>query len=117
MFRDVLECSGMFHVPSFIDGLFCVSKPPPPPKKNASIVKQAYLISKNLHSINNSGFYINFMNMIEQYHLSNVDLESFDNDTVKRHSTYMKEIYIYIFWQHSVTRTFNEIRILQSFLR
>ena len=67
-------------------------------KNNASIAKQALLMSKNLHSINNSGFYSNFMNMIEQYHSSNLDLESFDNDTVRRYSTYMKEknIYIYI---------------------
>ena len=70
-------------------------------KNNASVVKQAFLISKNLHSINNSGFYSNFMNMIEQYHSSNVDIESFDNDTVRRYSTYMKEKYIY-FWRHSV---------------
>ena len=39
--------------------------------------------------------------MIEQYHSSNVDLESFVNDTVRRYSTYMKEKYIY-FWRHSV---------------
>ena len=40
-------------------------------------------MSKNLHSTNNSGFYSNFINMIEQYHSSNVDLsESFDNDTL-----------------------------------
>ena len=63
-------------------------------KNNASIAKQALLMSKNLHSINNSGFYSNFMNMIEQYHSSNLDLESFDNDTVRRYSTYMKEKYI-----------------------
>ena len=35
-------------------------------KNNASIVKQAFLMSKNLHSINNSGFCSNFMNIIEQ---------------------------------------------------
>ena len=29
--------------------------------------------------------------MIEQYRSSNLDPESFDNDTVRRHSTYMKE--------------------------
>ena len=65
-------------------------------KNNASIAKQALLMSKNLHSINNSGFYSNFMNMIEHYHSSNLDLESFDNDTVRRYLTYMKEKYIYI---------------------
>ena len=65
-------------------------------KNNSSIVKQALLMSKNLHFINNSGFYSNFMNMIEQYHSSNLDPEFFDNDTVRRYSTYMKEKYIYI---------------------
>ena len=66
-------------------------------KNNASIAKHALLMSKNLQSINNSGFYSNFMNMIEHYHSSNLDLESFDNDTVRRYATYMKEEYIYIF--------------------
>ena len=43
------------------------------------------------------------MNMIEQYHSSNLGPESFDNDTVRRYSTYMKEKYIYIyFWRLSV---------------
>ena len=61
-------------------------------KNNASTVKQAFLVSKNLHSINNSGFYSNFKYMIEQYHSCNVDLESLHNDTaVRRYSTYMKE--------------------------
>ena len=57
-------------------------------KNNASVVKQPFLMWKNLHSINNSGFYSNFMTMIEQYHSSNVDL---DNDTVRQYSTYMKK--------------------------
>ena len=38
-------------------------------KDNDSIVKQSFLMSKNLHSINNSGFYSNLMNLIEQYHI------------------------------------------------
>ena len=54
-------------------------------KNNTSIAKQAFLMSKNLHSIDNSRFYSNFMNMIEQYHSSNVDIESFDNDTIRRY--------------------------------
>ena len=33
--------------------------------------------------------------MIEKYHSSNEDLESLDNGTVRRYSTYMKEKYIY----------------------
>ena len=42
------------------------------------------IMSKNLHFINNSGFYSNFMNLIEQYHLSNLDPESLDNDRIRR---------------------------------
>jgi len=40
-------------------------------------------MSKNLHTINNSGFYSNFMNLIEQY-LSNLDPETLDNDRIGR---------------------------------
>ena len=36
-------------------------------KDNDSFVKQSFLMSKNLHSINNSGFYSNFTNLIEHY--------------------------------------------------
>ena len=50
---------------------------------NDSIVKQSFLMSKNLHSINNSGFYSDFMNLIEHYNLPNFDLESLDNDRVR----------------------------------
>ena len=42
-------------------------------KDNDSIVKQSFLMSKNLHSINNSGFYSNFINLIEHYQLPNFD--------------------------------------------
>ena len=63
-------------------------------KDNDSIVKQSFLMSKNLHSIKNSGFYSNFMNLIEQYHLSNLDPESLDNDRIRRYTSNMKEKYI-----------------------
>ena len=67
-------------------------------KINDSIVKQSFLMSKNLHSIYNSGFYSNFMNLIVQYHLSNLDPESLDNDRIRRKSkllaSNMKEKYI-----------------------
>ena len=66
-----------------------------------SIFKQSFLMSKNLHSINNSGFYSNFMNLIEQYHLSNLYPESLDNDRIRRNTTNMKEKYI-SFWLHSI---------------
>lgn len=70
-------------------------------KDNDSIVKQSFLMSKNLHFINNSGFYSNFMNLIEQYHLSNLDPESLDNDRIRRYTTNMKEKYISS-WRHSL---------------
>ena len=70
-------------------------------KDNDSIVKQSFLMSKNLHFINNSGFYSNFMNLIEQYHVSNLDPESLDNDRIRRYTTNMKEKYISS-WRHSL---------------
>ena len=73
-------------------------------KDNDSIDKQSFLMSKNLHFINNSGFYSNFMNLIEQYHLSNLDPESLDNDRIRRYATNMKEKYI-SFWRHSLERS------------
>ncbi|MCO0615720.1 hypothetical protein M8756_20930, partial [Lutimaribacter sp. EGI FJ00015] len=39
-------------------------------KDNDSIVKQSFLMSKNLHSMNNSGYFSNFINMLEQYNLT-----------------------------------------------
>ena len=62
-------------------------------KDNDSIVKQSFFMSKNLHFINNSGFYSNLMNLIEQYHLSNVDPESLDHDRIRRYTTNRKEKY------------------------
>ena len=70
-------------------------------KDNDSIVKQSFLMSKNLHFINNSGFYSNFINLIEHYHLPNFDPESLDNDRIRRYTTNVKEKYI-SFWRHSL---------------
>ena len=78
-------------------------------KDNDSIVKQSFLMSKNLHSINNSFFYSNFMNLIEHYHLPNFDPESLDNDRIRRYTTDMKEKYIFLVTQPG---TFKKIRIL-----
>ena len=69
-------------------------------KDNDSIVKQCFLMSKNLHSINNLGFYSNFMNLIVHYHLPNFDPESLDNNRIRRCTTNMKEKYIS--WRHSL---------------
>ena len=60
-------------------------------KDNDSIVKQSFLMSKNLHSINNSGFYSNFMNLIEHYYLPIFGPESLDNDRIRRYTSNMKE--------------------------
>ena len=51
-------------------------------KDDESIVKQSFLMSKNLHLFYNSGFYSNFMSMIAQYRSSNLGPESFDNDQI-----------------------------------
>ena len=72
-------------------------------KDNDSIVKQSILLSKNLHSVNNSGFYSNFMNMVEQNNPSTLDP---DQAIRKQHE---REIYIFLATQ---PRTFKEIRIL-----
>ena len=41
------------------------------------------------------------MNLIEQYHVSNLDPESLDNDRIRRYTTNMKEKYISS-WRHSL---------------
>ena len=47
-------------------------------KDNDSIVKQSFLMSKILHSMNNFGYYCKFINMFEQYNLTSLDTESLD---------------------------------------
>ena len=42
-------------------------------KDNDSIVKQSFLMSKNLYSVKNSGFYSNLMNMVQQNNPSTLD--------------------------------------------
>ena len=44
-------------------------------------------MSKKLHSMNNSGYYTNFINMFEQYNLTSLDTESLENDKIKRYTT------------------------------
>ena len=56
-------------------------------KDNDSIVKQSFPMSKNLHSMNNSGYYTNFINIFEQYNLTSLDTESLENDKIKRYTT------------------------------
>ena len=70
-------------------------------KDNDSIVKQSFLMSKNLHSMNNSGYFSNFINMFEQYNLTSLDAESLDNDKIRRYTTEMTEKCL-SFWRHSL---------------
>ena len=70
-------------------------------KDDDSIVKQSFLMSKNLHHVNNSGFYSNFVSMTAQYHSFNLDPESVDNDKIRQYTIAMKEKYI-SFWHHSL---------------
>ena len=59
-------------------------------KENASVVKQSFLMSKHLHSINNSGFYSNFMSMLEKYYSSDLNPENLSNETIR----HLKLIYL-----------------------
>ena len=70
-------------------------------KDNDSIVKQSFLISKNLHSLNNSRNYSNFINMFEQYNLTSLETESLENDKIRRYTTEIREKYL-SFWQQSL---------------
>ena len=60
-----------------------------------TLVKQSFPMSKNLHSMNNSGYYSNFINMFEQYNLTSLDTESLENDKIKRYTT-EREISIFL---------------------
>ena len=71
-------------------------------KENDSIVKQSFLMSKHLHSINNSGFYSNFMGMLEKYYPSDLNPENFSNETIRQIETNMKNKYLVRFWQHNL---------------
>ena len=66
-----------------------------------TLVNQSFLMSKNLHSMNNFGYFSNFINMFEQYNLTSLDAESLDNDKIRRYTTEMKENCL-SFWQRSL---------------
>ena len=70
-------------------------------KDNDSIVKQSFLMLKNLHSVNNSGFYSNFINMVEQNSPSTLDPDHLGIDKIRRYTNNMNEKYI-SFWLHSL---------------
>ena len=52
-------------------------------KDDDSIVKRSFLMSKNLHSMNNCGYFYNFINMFEQNNLTRLDAESLENNTIR----------------------------------
>ena len=70
-------------------------------KDNNSTVKKSFVMSKNLHSLNNSGYFSHFINMFEQYNLSSLDVKSLDNEEIRRYTTEMREKYL-SFWRHSL---------------
>ena len=70
-------------------------------KDNDSIVKQSFLMSKNLHFVNNSGFYPNFINKVEQNSPSTLDPDHLGIDKISRYTNNMNEKYI-SFWLHSL---------------
>ena len=82
-------------------------------KDNDSIVKQSFLMSKNLHSMNNSGCYSNFINMFEQYNLTSLDTKSLDNDKIRRCTTEVREKYL-SFWRHSLENS-KELEFSKTF--
>ena len=67
-----------------------------------SIIKQSFLMSKNVHSMNNFGYYCKFINMFEQYNLTSLDTESLDKDKIGRYTTEMREKYPLSFLRHSL---------------
>ena len=70
-------------------------------KDNNSTVKKSFVMSKNLQAMNNSGYFSNFINMFKQYNLSSLDVESQDNEKIRRYTTEMREKYLF-FWRHSL---------------
>ena len=67
-----------------------------------SIIKQSFLMSKNLDSMNNLGYYCKFINMFELYNLTSLDTESLDKDKIARYTTEMREKYPLSFLRHSL---------------
>ena len=62
-------------------------------KDNDAIVKQSFLMTKNLHSVNNSGFYYNFMNMVKQNNPFTLDPDCLGIYTIRRYTNNMEDKY------------------------
>ena len=60
------------------------------------LVRQSFLMSKNLHSVSNSGFYSSFMNMVEKNNPYILDPDCLGTDKIRRYTNNMKEKYIYL---------------------
>ena len=65
----------------------------------------------NLHSVNNSGFYSSYMNMVEQKNPYILDPDCLGTDKIRRYTNNMKEKYKSL-WRH-IQRNKNFIKSLQ----
>ena len=73
-------------------------------KDEDSIVKQALLLSINLHSNGNTSFYSNIMELSKSYNLPNFVPNNLDKTKISRYKDIMKQKYI-TQWRYSVTYT------------
>ena len=73
-------------------------------KDEDSIVKQALLLSINLHSNGNTSFYSNIMELSKSYNLPNFVPNNLDKTKISRYKDIMKQKYI-TQWRHSVNYT------------
>ena len=73
-------------------------------KDEDSIVKQALLLSINLHSNGNTSFYSNIMELSKSYNLPNFVPNNLGKTKISRYKDIMKQKYI-TQWRHSVNYT------------
>ena len=73
-------------------------------KDEDSIVKQALLLSINLHSNGNTSFYSNIMELSKSYNLPNFVPNNLDKTKISRYKDIMKQKYI-TQWRYSVNYT------------
>ena len=73
-------------------------------KDEDSIVKQALLLSRNLHSNGNTSFYSNIMELSKSYNLPNFVPNNLDKTKISRYKDIMKQKYV-TQWRYSVNYT------------
>jgi len=73
-------------------------------KDEDSIVKQALLLSVNLHSNGNTSFYSNIMELSKSNNLTNFVPNNLDKTKISRYKNVMKQKYM-TQWRHSVNYT------------